>query len=109
MIVPRGVSKASGLAVARERLGVSAAETIAVGDDGNDLALFDGAGLRVAVGNAIDAVKAAADVVLDAPNGEGVAAFVGGLIPRADGGWRIETAPRHRRGECPGGSEDRHP
>ena len=76
MIVPRGTSKATGLAAARDRLGMSAAETIAVGDDGNDLTLFEGAGLRVAVGNAVDAVKAAADVVLDAPNGEGVAAFV---------------------------------
>ncbi len=76
MIVPRGASKATGLAAALERLGVRPEETIAVGDDANDLALLEAVGLRVAVGNAIDAVKAAADLVLDLPNGEGVAALV---------------------------------
>jgi hypothetical protein len=76
MIVPRGASKATGLAVGLERLGIRPEEVIAVGDDENDLAMFGAVGLRVAVGNAVEAVKGAAEVVLDAPNGEGVAAFV---------------------------------
>jgi len=76
MIVPRGASKATGLSAALERLGVAPRETVAVGDDENDLSMFETAGLRVAVGNAVEAVKSAADLVLEAPNGEGVAAFV---------------------------------
>jgi len=76
MIVPRGASKATGLAVGLRRLGVGPADVIAVGDDENDLAMFAAVGLSVAVGNAIDAVKAAADLVLDVPNGEGVGAFI---------------------------------
>jgi len=76
MIVPRGTSKETGLRTGLARLGVAPQEVIAFGDDENDFALFEVAGLRVAVGNAIDAVKDASDVVLDRPNGEGVAAFI---------------------------------
>jgi len=76
MIVPRGTSKATGLAAALERVGVAPGEAVAVGDDENDLPLFETAGLRVAVGNAVEVVKSAADLVLEAPNGEGVATFV---------------------------------
>jgi hydroxymethylpyrimidine pyrophosphatase-like HAD family hydrolase len=76
MVVPRGTSKASGLRTGLARLGVAPEETIALGDDENDLMLFSVAGLRVAVGNAIDSVKAAADIVLARPNGEGVAEFI---------------------------------
>jgi len=76
MIVPRGTSKETGLRTGLERLGVTPAQVIAFGDDENDFALFEVAGLRVAVGNAIDAVQRAADVVLDRPNGDGVAAFI---------------------------------
>lgn len=91
MIVPCGASKATGLAVGLERLGIRPEEVIAVGDDENDLAMFGAVGLRVAVGNAVDAVKAAADVVLDAPNGEGVAAFVRDRVLAAP-----ETLPEAR-------------
>jgi hydroxymethylpyrimidine pyrophosphatase-like HAD family hydrolase len=76
MIVPRGTSKATGLAVGLARLGVAPEEVIALGDDENDLAMFQAVGLCVAVGNAVEAVRAAAHVVLPVPNGEGVAAFV---------------------------------
>jgi hydroxymethylpyrimidine pyrophosphatase-like HAD family hydrolase len=76
MVVPRGTSKASGLRTGLARLGVAPEETIAFGDDENDLTLFSVAGLRVAVGNAIDSVKAAADIVLARPNGEGITEFI---------------------------------
>lgn len=76
MVVPRGTSKATGLRAGLARLGVAAGETIAVGDDANDLDMLRVAGLRVAVANAIDAVKAEADVVLSRPNGAGMAEFI---------------------------------
>ena len=76
MIVPRGTSKATGLREGLKRIGVAPEETIAVGDDENDFALFEAVGLRVAVGNAIGSLKQVADLVLDKPNGEGVVAFI---------------------------------
>jgi len=76
MVVPRGTSKATGLRTALARIGVRPEEVVAFGDDENDRPLFEVAGLKVAVGNAIDAIKAAADVTLEKPNGEGVAEFI---------------------------------
>jgi len=76
MVVPRGTDKATGLRAGLARLGVAPRDVIAVGDDANDLAMLRVAGLRVAVANAIDAVKAEADVVLTRPNGEGMAEFI---------------------------------
>lgn len=76
MVVSPGTSKATGLRQALARLGIAAEDVVAVGDDENDFAMMAVAGLRVAVGNAIDTLKAQADVVLDRPNGAGVAAFI---------------------------------
>ncbi|HSX31607.1 MAG TPA: HAD family hydrolase [Candidatus Saccharimonadales bacterium] len=42
---------------------ITKAETIAMGDSDNDLPLFRAAGLKVAVGNATDDLKAAADYI----------------------------------------------
>jgi hydroxymethylpyrimidine pyrophosphatase-like HAD family hydrolase len=92
MIVPRGTSKETGLRTGLERLGVAPGDVIAFGDDENDFALFEVAGLCVAVGNAIDAVKDAADIVLDRPNGEGVAAFIHGTLLES-----AESLPEPRR------------
>lgn len=76
MVVPRGTSKASGLREGLRRVGVAPEDVIAAGDDENDLAFFEVAGLRVAVANAIANVKANADIVLSKPNGEGLAEFI---------------------------------
>jgi hydroxymethylpyrimidine pyrophosphatase-like HAD family hydrolase len=76
MIVPRGTCKATGLRTGLARLGLAAGEVIAVGDDQNDVDFLRMAGLGVAVANAIDEVKAAADMVTAQPNGAGVAQFI---------------------------------
>jgi hydroxymethylpyrimidine pyrophosphatase-like HAD family hydrolase len=80
MVLPAGVSKGSGLFEALGDLGISRHNTISLGDAENDHSLIDVAELGVAVGDAVDSLKAHADVVLDAPNGAGVAAFVRGPI-----------------------------
>ena len=72
MIVPRGTDKGTGLEAGLVRLGVAPAETMAVGDDENDRAVFRVAGGRVAVANAVEALKAEADRVTRRPCGEGV-------------------------------------
>jgi hydroxymethylpyrimidine pyrophosphatase-like HAD family hydrolase len=54
-------------------LGVDLADTIAIGDQANDLAMFARAGRSIAMGNATDAVKAKADAVTLSNNDSGVA------------------------------------
>ena len=56
------------------------ASTVAVGDGENDVPLFAVAGVSIAVANAVDALKARADVVLTEPNGRGVQSLAAALV-----------------------------
>src|SRR5258708_23580365 len=80
MILPPGINKASGLAVALRELGLSPRNVVAVGDAENDHALLEAAEYSVAVGNAIDTLKAAADRVTGEASGDGVLEVVAALI-----------------------------
>ena len=60
-INPEGVSKGSALEILRRRLEVDPRHTVAVGDQRNDLEMLHWAARGVAMGNAPDEVKAAAD------------------------------------------------
>jgi HAD superfamily hydrolase (TIGR01484 family) len=62
-INPEGVSKASALELVRRRLSVEPGNTVAVGDQRNDLEMLQWAARSVAMGNAPDEVKAMADEV----------------------------------------------
>jgi Cof subfamily protein (haloacid dehalogenase superfamily) len=73
-LAPEGVSKASGLDVVCERLGVSPADVLAVGDGNNDLEMLQWAGRGVAMGQSPDAVKAVADAVTGSVDDDGLAA-----------------------------------
>lgn len=53
------------------QLGVGREQILAVGDDIPDLALFEAAGVRVAVANAVSEIRAAADIVTSHPGGHG--------------------------------------
>lgn len=57
---PKGVSKGAALQVLADQLKIPMSETIAIGDNTNDLAMIHTAALGVAVANAVPAVKAAA-------------------------------------------------
>lgn len=70
---PPGVTKASGLAEVCRVLGIGMDETVAVGDSLNDLPMIREAGLGVAMGNAQEAVKQAADRVVADNEQDGVA------------------------------------
>lgn len=61
---PNGISKGTGLVELCRHLGINIADTIAIGDSENDLAILKTAGLGIAMGNSRDAVLAAADVVV---------------------------------------------
>lgn len=80
MILPPAVSKGAGLCEALAELGISSHSALAVGDAENDHSLIDVCELGIAVGNAVDALKTHADVVLREANGAGVRAFLDGPI-----------------------------
>jgi len=66
-----GDSKGLGLRLLREMLGITREEVMAVGDYDNDLSLFEQSGLRIAMCNASEALKARADYVTSRTNDEG--------------------------------------
>ncbi len=59
----KGVSKGSAVEYVAGLLGKTLGDVIAIGDSLNDLPMIQAAGLGVAVGNALEDVKAAADLV----------------------------------------------
>jgi Cof subfamily protein (haloacid dehalogenase superfamily) len=66
-------SKGHGLRFLAEHFGIPQAETIAVGDSGNDNSMIEWAGLGVAMGNALPEVFAAANEVAPAVTEDGLA------------------------------------
>lgn len=76
MVLPRGVDKASGLLRALDLLGISPERAAAAGDGENDVPMLRVAGHAIAVANAVDELKAIADVVTRSPGGHGVAEWL---------------------------------
>lgn len=72
-LAPEGVSKASGLAVVCERLGVAQQDVLALGDGFNDCEMLRWAGRGVAMGQAPVEVQDAADDVTETVERDGVA------------------------------------
>ncbi|MGM8364563.1 Cof-type HAD-IIB family hydrolase [Virgibacillus sp. W0181] len=70
---PYGVNKASGLEWVCKEIGITMSEVMAVGDSLNDIRMIEKAGIGVAVENAQDAVKDAADYITDTNENDGVA------------------------------------
>lgn len=68
-----GVDKGRALAGALPKLGIDASEVVAFGDGQNDVSMIKWAGVGVAMGNAIDEAKAAADMVTTSNNEDGIA------------------------------------
>jgi Cof subfamily protein (haloacid dehalogenase superfamily) len=71
-ILPSGVSKGAALRAMVEVLGTRTEDTIAVGDNWNDLEMIEAAGLGVAMGQAPEGVRARADYVCGSAEEEGV-------------------------------------
>lgn len=72
-ITAPAANKGDGITALAAAIGVPLAETIAIGDQANDLAMFARAGRAIAMGNATDAVKARAADVTTANDHDGVA------------------------------------
>lgn len=79
-IAASGVTKASALEVLRSRLGVEQGLTVAVGDGSNDIEMLRWAARGVAMGQAIDEVKAVADEVTASVYDDGAAAILRSLL-----------------------------
>jgi HAD superfamily hydrolase (TIGR01484 family) len=82
-LAPVGVSKASGLAHVAERLGVDAADVLAIGDGRNDIEMLQWAGRGVAMGQAVEPVIAAADDVTGTVYEDGAATEITRWFPAA--------------------------
>ena len=74
---PVGVHKASGLAEVCRRLGIDRADVLAIGDGRNDVEMLQWAGRGVAMGQAVEEVRAAADDVTASVHDDGVAEELG--------------------------------
>lgn len=76
-VTAAGIDKAAGLDAVVAHLGLAHADTIAIGDSHNDLEMLRHAAVGIAMGNAVDEVKAVADEVTGTVAEHGLrAAFV---------------------------------
>ena len=80
-IVNKRATKAQAIAFMGERLGVPAAESVAFGDNYNDLDMLRYAGYSVAMGNAPDDIKAECSIVTAANDEDGLAQVLERLFP----------------------------
>ena len=71
-IIPRGGGKASGIQKYLDENGLDRSQIMAFGDGENDVEMLRFAGIGVAMGNAGDTVKAAADYVTDTVDEDGI-------------------------------------
>lgn len=69
-----GVDKGIGLRELANHLGIDMKDTIAIGDNFNDMAMLKEAGLSIAVANAAEEIKQICDYVTTADNNEGAVA-----------------------------------
>lgn len=80
-VIAGGIDKGEGLRFLLDRLGISPEAVLAMGDGGSDIPLLQAAGIGVAMENATDGVKAAADFVTTSCDHDGVAAALKKFVP----------------------------
>ncbi len=90
MVVPAGITKATGARAGLAELAISCHSTLAIGDAENDHALLQACELGAAVANAVDALRQRADIVTAHPDGDGVVELLTG--PLLSGRQRIHPA-----------------
>ena len=71
-VIPKGSSKQVGVDKMLDYFGISLEESMAFGDGGNDVLMLKHVGIGVAMGNAEDEVKQAADYVTDSVDEDGI-------------------------------------
>lgn len=97
MVLPAGVTKATGLHAALRELRISESQVVGVGDAENDHAFLAACGLSVAVANALDSLKATVDWITPSRSGRGVAELADWLVAEPDEPKpEIHDQPPHR-------------
>ena len=79
-VIPKVINKGQGIRDICAVLGIDPAQVISFGDAANDIPMLEAAGMGVAMGNAQEAVKAAADMVTLSNNEDGIAAALEKLL-----------------------------
>ena len=80
MVLPSGITKATGLSTALTELGLTADNVAGIGDAENDFDLLKSCGLGVAVANALPAIKDMADRVTTQSRGAGVEELIDWIL-----------------------------
>ncbi len=106
MVLPPGVTKATGLAAALREMGLSPDEVVGVGDAENDLAFLELCGCSAAVANALPAIKGRAAVVLQGDHGAGVRELIDRILQAGPGDEQarhgiVPEAPDEGKGSRP--------
>ncbi|MCL2548660.1 MAG: HAD family hydrolase, partial [Symbiobacteriaceae bacterium] len=76
MIMHREATKAAAVAELARIWGIDAADIVAFGDDLNDIDMLNHAGVGVAMGNAVEEVKAIADYICPSNEEDGLARWL---------------------------------
>jgi len=76
MIMHEEARKANAVLALAKHWGISPEQIVAFGDDVNDLDMLEKCGTGVAMGNAVDEVKAVADYVCDTNENDGIAKWI---------------------------------
>ena len=82
-IIPKTINKGQGIWEICRVLDIPAEKVIAFGDAQNDIPMLEAAGIGVAMGNATESVKAAADYVTASNNQDGIAAALEHFLGKA--------------------------
>ena len=75
-IVKKGLNKAVGIDYIAKQMGIPQSRIIAFGDEDNDLEMIDYAGIGVAMGNGIHALKSIANEITSSNNEDGIGHFL---------------------------------
>ncbi|WP_055669671.1 Cof-type HAD-IIB family hydrolase [Desnuesiella massiliensis] len=72
-VMASGISKGRGIELLAQTLGITKKEILCIGDSENDISMFNNSGFKIAMGNAIEELKAMADYITDSNINSGVA------------------------------------
>lgn len=88
MIMNKQATKVNAIRLVAEKYGIPMEQVVAFGDDYNDIDMLRGCGIGVAMGNALEEVKQAADETCDTNENDGVARWLRAhLTGEMEGKW----------------------
>ena len=91
-ITAGGASKGQALGALCRHLGIDIRDTMAFGDRDNDTDMLVAAGIGVAMGNAVEELKAVADYITDSNDEDGIARAIERFVYAEGCSWRERSA-----------------